>query len=120
MVKMTKIGILLTEGPFQTQNWETAYNIGKAALEKGHAVRYFLYLDGVYNPLKTQDFPDWEKMPKDRFEELVKKGAGIIACGICVNARGLVNGKDFFEGVTVGGLPDFAEIIGEVDRLITL
>jgi tRNA 2-thiouridine synthesizing protein D len=117
---MAKIGILLTEGPFQTQKWETAYNIGKAALERGHEVKYFLYLDGVYNPMRTQKFPEWEKMPKDRFEELVRLGAEIIACGICVNARGLEDGKDYFDKVKVGGLPDFAEIIGEVDRLITL
>jgi sulfur relay (sulfurtransferase) complex TusBCD TusD component (DsrE family) len=35
-----------------------------------------------------------------------------------VNARGLENGKDYIEGVKVGGLPDFAEILGEVDRLL--
>jgi tRNA 2-thiouridine synthesizing protein D len=50
----------------------------------------------------------------------VDKGAQIIACGICVNARGLENGKDYLEGVKVGGLPDFAEIVSEVDRLVTL
>ena len=70
---MSEIGILLTDGPFQTEKWETAYNIGLAALEKGHKAKYFLYLDGVYNPIKTQDFPGWEVMPRDRFKELVDK-----------------------------------------------
>ena len=53
-------------------------------------------------------------------QDLAAKGAEIIACGVCVNARGLQGGKDYVEGVRVGGLPDFAEIVGEVDRLITL
>lgn len=117
---MAKIGFLLTLGPYQFENWETACNIANAALNKGHEVQMFLYLDGVYNPIKFQTFPDMPTVPKDRFEELVKKGAKIIACGVCVNARGLEKGKDYIEGVVVGGLPDFAEIVSEVDSLITL
>jgi len=117
---MATIGILLTGGPFQYENWETAVDIGGAALAKGHNVKYFLYLDGVYNPIRHQTFPDLDVMPKDRVLELLDKGAEIIACGICVNARGLQDGKDYVEGVQVGGLPDFAEIVGEVDRLVSL
>ncbi len=117
---MATIGILLTGGPFQFENWETAVDIGDAALAKGHKVKYFLYLDGVYNPIQYQTFPDMEVMPKDRIQGLTQKGAEIIACGICVNARGLQKGKDYVEGVTVGGLPDFAEIVSDVDRLVTL
>jgi len=116
---MAKLGILVTLGPFQFENWETAVNIAEAALDKGHEVRVFYYLDGIYNPNKHQTFPDMEVMPKDRWEGLIKKGAKLIACGICVRARGQ-KGEDYIEGVPVGGLPDFAEIIGEVDRLITL
>ncbi len=117
---MAKIGMLLTLGPFQFENWDTAVSIAEAALDKGHEVQMFLYLDGVYNPVNHQTFPDLPVMPKDRFAGLVAKGAKIIACGICVNARGLEKGKEFIEGVRVGGLPDFAEIVGDVDRLITL
>lgn len=117
---MAKLGILLTSGPFQFEAWETAANIAEAALDKGHQVSFFYYLDGVYNPIKYQTFPDMEVMPKDRVARLLEKGAKVIACGICVNARGLEKGKDYIEGVKVGGLPDFAEIAGEVDRLITL
>ena len=116
---MAKIGFLLTLGPFQFENWETVANIAEAALDKGHQVQFFYYLDGVYNPIKYQTFPDLAVMPKDRVAKLVAKGAKIIACGVCVNARGLEKGKDYIEGVKVGGLPDFAEIVGDVDRLIT-
>jgi tRNA 2-thiouridine synthesizing protein D len=117
---MATIGILLTGGPFQFQNWETAVDIGDAALAKGHTVKYFLYLDGVYNPNSYQTFPDLDVMPKDRVSKVVEAGAEVIACGICVNARGLQGGKDYVDGVRVGGLPDFADIVGEVDRLVTL
>ncbi len=117
---MATLGILLTGGPFQFERWETAVDIGDAALAKGHAVKYFLYLDGVYNPIQHQTFPDLPEMPKDRVIRVLEKGAEVIACGVCVNARGLQGGKDFVEGARVGGLPDFAEVVGEVDRLIAL
>lgn len=117
---MAKLGLLLTLGPYQFENWHTACNIANAALDKGHEVQMFLYLDGVYNPIKFQTFPDTPSVPKDCFEELVKKGAKIVACGICVNARGLEKGKDYIEGVVVGGLPDFAEMVSDVDSLVTL
>lgn len=117
---MAKLGFLLTWGPYQMENGETLYQLAKAALEKGHEVQIFNYLDGVYNPIKFQKFPDINILPKDKLEEIVSKGAKVICCGICVNARGLEKGKDYIDGVKVGGLPDFAEIIGSVDRLITL
>lgn len=117
---MATIGFLLTTGPYQVQNYETLANTAEAALDKGHQVKIFMYLDGVYNPIKYQKFPDMEILPMHKFEKLLTKGAEITACGICVNARGLEGGKDFMEGVKVGGLPDFAEIVGEVDRLVTL
>ncbi len=117
---MATIGVLLTGGPYQFENWETAVDIGQAALDKGHQVKYFLYLDGVYNPIRHHAFPDMKVMPKDRVQALVDRGAEVIACGVCVNARGLQGGKDYIDGVRVGGLPDFAEIVGEVDRLISL
>ncbi|MFQ5803289.1 MAG: DsrE/DsrF/TusD sulfur relay family protein [Candidatus Methylomirabilales bacterium] len=116
---MAKIGLLVTAGPFQFQKWETAVNLADAALDKGHEVRVFFYLDGIYNPNRHQSFPDLPVLPKDRFAKLVERGAQLIACGICVRARGQ-KGEDYIDGVPVGGLPDFAEMLGEVDRLVTL
>ena len=117
---MAKIGILLTTGPWQFQNWETAANIADAALDKGHEVSFFLYLDGVYNPIKLQALRGYEVMPKDRFSHLLSRGARIFACVICINARGLADGRDYIDGVKIGPLNLFADMIGEVDRLIQL
>ena len=116
---MAKLGILLTAGPFQFENWETAVNIADAALDRGHEVQMFFYLDGIYNPNRNQAFPDLPTLPKDRFAQLVERGAKPIACGICVRARGQ-KGDDYIDGVPVGGLPDFAQILSEVDQLVTL
>jgi len=119
---MAKVGFLLTEGPWQTENYKVFTKLADAALDKGHEVQAFWYLDGVYNAVKHQAFPgtDEENLPVSGMKKVVSKGAKITACGICVNGRGLEGGKEFIDGITVGGLPDFAEIIGEVDTLITL
>jgi tRNA 2-thiouridine synthesizing protein D len=112
------IGFLITTG--YNSFWDIPYNIGRAALKKGHKVLYFLYLDGTYWPVKYQAFPQWKKQPKDKLDELIKMGAEFYACGLCINARGLRDGKDFIGGVKVAGLTDFADIISKSDRLITL
>jgi tRNA 2-thiouridine synthesizing protein D len=83
-------------------------------------VEGFWYIDGVYNALKGQKFPEDVPLPVEMMKTLIEKGAKITACGICVNARGLERGKDFIEGVPLGGLPDFADMISESDVLVTL
>jgi tRNA 2-thiouridine synthesizing protein D len=113
------IGILLTEGPFQTQHWETASGIARAALKKGHQVEMFLFLDGVYNALSTQAMPEAEAQPVDSFREILDLGGKIVACGVCIAARGLEGGKNFIEGVEVGGLPQLSEIIDRCDRFVS-
>ena len=58
---MAKIGFLLTEGPWQTENHKVFTKLASAALDAGHEVQAFWYLDGVYNPIKHQKFPGVEE-----------------------------------------------------------
>lgn len=73
-----KLGILLTQSPYQHQHWETACHIADAALSKGHTVRLFLYLDGVYTPNKHQTLPDYPMLPKDRIAALMQRGMTVL------------------------------------------
>lgn len=113
-------GIILTGGPYQTQRWETAYHIAKAALDKFHKVTFFLFLDGVYNALGTQVFPIMERLPMDHFKELQEKGAEIYACEVCSYNRGLDEGKDYYPGVKIVSVAFVASLVSKSDRLITL
>ncbi len=117
---MATLGFLLTNSPLQHEHFDTFAALAQAALDKGHKVRAFFYLDGTLSPIKHQTFPDLDVMPRHKLAKLVEGGAEITCCGICVNARGLEKGKEYIDGIRVGGLPDFAEIISETDRLITL
>ncbi|MBW1943088.1 MAG: DsrE family protein [Deltaproteobacteria bacterium] len=117
---MARIAIFLSEGPWQSENCEIFASLAEAALDKGHEVEGFFYMDGVYNAIKHQTFPGGVTVPVERMKRLVEKGAKICACGLSANARGLEYGKEFIEGISVGGLPDMSEMVSEADAFITL
>ncbi len=120
------LGVLLTGAPFDSQRWRTAYELGRAALDAGHDVSYFAYLDGAYVPVADQQLPGcaddglFDTMPTEKYQELIADGATVICCGLCVNARGIDGQTDYPEGVELGLLPDLADILGEADRVVSL
>jgi len=114
------LGILLNTSPYTFQNSHTFYDLAKAAIDKGYGVKVFLFVDGVNNAKLNQD-PDPDRPMNEKFQELADAGVQFQACGLCTSARGHdQRGEDFIPGVEVSGLTEFAEIIGEVDRFITL
>ena len=114
------LGILLNTSPYTFQNSHTFYNLCRAALEKGYGVKVFLFVDGVNNAKLNQD-PDPDRPMNDKLTELTEAGVVFQACGLCTSARGFdQRGEDFIPGVEVSGLTEFAEIVGEVERFVTL
>ena len=114
------LGILLTTSPYTYQNSHTFYHLCSTALEMGYAVKVFLFVDAVNNAKLNQD-PDPDRPMNDKFKELADNGVEFQACGLCTSARGFdQRGSDFIEGVEVSGLTEFAEIVGECDRFVTL
>jgi len=59
-------------------------------------------------------------MPTEKFQELLDRGAEVICCGLCVDARGIDADADYPDGVEVGLLPDLADLLGEADRVVSL
>lgn len=123
---MDSLGILLTGGPFDSQRWRTAADIGRAALDAGVEVSFFHYLDGVLVPILNQEFPGthpdgmYDEMPTETYQRLMNDGAMVICCGLCVDARGIDAETDYPGAVDIGLLPDLADMIGETDRFISL
>jgi len=122
---MTDLGVVLTGGPFDSQRWRTAYELGRAALDADRQVSYFNYLDGVLVPVLDQQLPDcsdaslYDEMPTEKFQMLLADGADVVCCGLCVDARG-IDAADYPAGVEIGLLPDLADLLGEADRVISL
>ncbi|MFB6354622.1 MAG: DsrE/DsrF/TusD sulfur relay family protein [Halobacteriales archaeon] len=123
---MTDLGVLLTGGPFDSQRWRTAYELGRAALDDGREVAYFHYLDGVLVPVVDQRLPDcsdaslYDEMPTEKFQALLAGGAEVVCCGLCVDARGIDPQADYPAGVEVGLLPDLADMLGAAERVVSL
>ncbi|MFW9990714.1 MAG: DsrE/DsrF/TusD sulfur relay family protein [Candidatus Odinarchaeota archaeon] len=120
---MMKLGIMITGSPFDSFRWLTGYRIAKAALDKGHEVLIYLYLDGTSIPVKTQVIHGHEELlPYKHYQELCDLGAEILACAVCTDARGHEHGKRFFEhpNLKVVSMMDFAREIGECDTFVSL
>jgi sulfur relay (sulfurtransferase) complex TusBCD TusD component (DsrE family) len=108
-----RLAILLTAGPLQYENWETA------ALDRGHEVVLHLAIDGVYAAARPRSCDAAVAPPHQRLAVLVDRGARVYVCGTAAELRGL-GGGDYDPRVTVGGLPDLAMLLGDVDRLVSL
>jgi len=117
---LTDFGIVLRRGPYQTQRWETACKIAEAALKRSDTVTIFLYMDGVYNALSTEDFSAMEKLPKDHFDYLLDRGAQVFACLTCTDNRGLEDGKGYLKRVQVTGATEAGEMVSKCERIINL
>ena len=52
---MAKLGLLLTLGPFQFENWDTAASLAEAALDKGHEVSVISRSYATLDAIQPQD-----------------------------------------------------------------
>ncbi|MEM2915260.1 MAG: DsrE family protein [Candidatus Bathyarchaeia archaeon] len=122
--------ILLFAGPYSSQYADITCKLAEKALEKGHKVNLFLYMDGVHMPKKgqlTKKFPNIE----EHLKQLVSKGLNVKSCVRCASARGYVEGAEDIEtgtfpttqyiaGVTITELYEFPRLILESDKVISL
>ena len=101
MSESRKLGLLLTTSP-EHANTNTVIKLADAALAKGIEVRIFIMCDGVYN------------IHNISFLQLVDKGAKICLCSHNLNERF----QDETDDVEMGSQYDFAQHVGEVDKLL--
>lgn len=110
--------ILLYDPPFQYDSAEHAFEIAQAALRKSHKVNIFLMMDGVYNPVTTQNGEPFRvRSISERLTELIDKGVKITVCRVCAEVRGVTE-EMLPEGVDIGGIYDLADMISESDVVI--
>ncbi|MBS7269775.1 MAG: DsrE family protein [Candidatus Freyarchaeota archaeon] len=111
--------ILLFESPYQHDSAEHAYEIARAALRKGHKVNIFLMMDGVYNPLTSQNAENLRaRAVSDKLSELISMGARVTMCRVCAEVRGVLD-EMLLEGVDVGGIYDLADMVAESNVTIS-
>ena len=115
---MARLLLFITESPFQHESIDHALKIAEAALKKGNQVDIFLMMDGVYNPLNTQNGEPFKiESVSKRLTRLSEAGVNITSCRVCMELRGVSD--DNITKVDVGGLFDLSEMISEADTVIT-
>lgn len=117
---MASIGFILGESPFQGESIETLYHMASAALKKQHKVVIFLHFDAVYAPMRNQRPVQESENPGELLEDLLQRGAGVMCNNFDIKTRGIDISKTYIDGVKTGGLPDLAEEMAGMDRLIAL
>ena len=104
---MGKILLIIGDTPFQSERVTHAIEISKAALRMGHRVSIFLFMDGVYNMIQTQQGELFKvNSVTTELASLAKNGARIMCCKLCTEIRGLGDSMkpNFVEETGVGEL----------------
>lgn len=116
--KAVKIGFLVTSAPYSFQDIDTVYHLAKEALQKGHGVDIFLFMDAVIAVNKNIRSPG-ERSITEMMRELAAAGARIVACGDCAQFRGLRRDV-LIDNARMTGIATLGEMIEECDRFVTL
>ncbi len=120
---MKTLTIILTDGPYISQNADMTYKIASRALNL-FQVNIFLYLDAVHIPKSGQN-PSQFRNAGRQFQELADRGAVVRACARCAAARGYQAEEDgtcpdYLPGIKITSLYDLAEMLEKSDRVIAL
>ena len=125
-----KFGIVVTEGPYEHQASDSAYQFTKAALGKGHEIfRVFFYHDGVNNGTRLTTPPQDDRHITNRWSDLAEEHKlDLVVCVAAAQRRGIVdeeemkrNGKDannIAPGFRISGLGQLIEAGIQSDRLV--
>jgi len=115
-----KIGIMVSEGPYNHQASDTAYLFARTAIEKGHSVpRVFFYHDGVNNSTKLTEPPQDDRHVVNRWSKLAEDhGVDLVVCVAAGMRRGIKD-EILAPGFRISGLGQLVEAGIQCDRLVT-
>ena len=125
-----KFTIQVSEGPYNHQASDTAYQFTKAALVAGHEIyRVFFYHDGVNNATRLTTPPQDDRNVVNRWSALAAEhNLDLVVCVAAAQRRGIAdadeakrNGKDadnIAPGFRISGLGQLIEGGIQADRLV--
>jgi uncharacterized protein involved in oxidation of intracellular sulfur len=112
--------IIINDAPYGT---EKAFNALRMAMTLKKQtpelkLRIFLLADSVGCGLPGQKIPAGYYNIETMLKSLISKGVEVKACGLCLEARGLMN-LDLIEGVQRSNMIEFTEWVRDSDKVIT-
>ncbi len=115
---MKKITIIINDGPSSTRSWN-ALRLASGMLDVNMEVKIILFDDAVLCAKKGQKPPEGLEGQNlaNKLTELVKLGVAVLACGTCMQAKGMTP-NELTEGVTETCMMDVCNSIKECDETL--
>jgi len=114
---MEQITIIINDGPYGS---EKPYNALRLALGLSHGetkVNVFLLADAVWAEQSGQSVPKGYYNIERMLQLLLSSGAKVKACGTCMTARGLDEGK-IMKGGEKATMADLTQWVKESDKVL--
>jgi sulfur relay (sulfurtransferase) complex TusBCD TusD component (DsrE family) len=111
--------IILGETPFHSDKTEQAFTIAETAVRLCHDLSFFLFMDGVYNVINSQNGQPFKVTPNSRrLERLLEDGARIFCCKLCTMLRGITPSL-IPEGIEVSGVAELNDLVAFSDAVLS-
>lgn len=118
-IRDKKLAIILAETPFHSDKVYQSIKIAEAALCKKYSVSIFLFMDGVYNLILTQDGKPFKiESVSSRLHKLMDNGAEIYCCRLCKTLRGITDDM-ISPRIQVTGISELNDLISYSDAVIS-
>lgn len=118
-IREKRLSIILAETPFHSDKVDQSIKIAEAALVKKYSVSLFLFMDGVYNLILTQDGEPFKiESVSSRLQKLMDNGAEIYCCRLCKTLRGVTDDM-ISPSVQVTGISELNGLISNSDSVIS-
>ena len=116
---MSHLLIVLGETPFQSDKTDISFKIADATLKQGHELSMFLFMDGVYNMINTQNGEPFKVIPSSKkLGDLIEKGAKIYSCKLCMMLRGIEESL-MQDSIEASGIAELNDLIGVSDAVLS-
>jgi tRNA 2-thiouridine synthesizing protein D len=108
--------IVITDGPYSKERPYTMLRFAYTALLEGNKINIFLVEDGIFVGKKYQEPDAYDNVGK-WMGNVIEEGAKVLACGVCMKARGLVEGE-LIEGIAKTTMNGLVEMCEEADNVL--
>jgi uncharacterized protein involved in oxidation of intracellular sulfur len=114
---METITLIINDAPYGIEKPWNALRLAGALVATKQKVNIFLLGDAVAIAKKGQSPPSGYYNLAHMLKDLLASGANILACGTCLNSRGIEQNQ-LVEGVCVGKMLDLARWTEDSPRVI--
>lgn len=117
---MEMLTIILNGAPYGDERVWNALRLAGALTSAAIKVKVNIFLlgDSVTTAKKGQRTPEGYYNLEKMLGELIERGVDVVACGTCVNVRGLAE-EDLVEGVKVGTMMSLARRVKESQKVLS-